>query len=130
MKQVYDKRDEQQKATSIASSTLTIPQDFKSRVNAASSDLNKSTSRASASAVSLPPKSFKFKKQTASGMLIYEKNAKVKFQPCASIKKIKFKTVGRKAINTESKAITIVPGLDVQPLDEDYDIEGLEYLLA
>ena len=72
----------------------------------------------------------KFKKQTASGVLVYEKNKQIKFQPCASIIKLKFKTVGRKTINTESKAITIVPGLNVLPLDEDYDIEGLEYLLA
>ena len=61
---------------------------------------------------------------------MYEKNKKIKFQPCASIKKMKFKTVGRKAINTESKAITIVLGLNVLPLDEDYDVEVLEYLLA
>ncbi|KAK1379255.1 hypothetical protein POM88_025999 [Heracleum sosnowskyi] len=141
-----------QQVKDIASSTLTTTQDSKSRVGTVSNDPPKSLSMTSEP--ELPQKKDKatkvisrkhFHKVTASGVLQWMKGKGMKLlpsdvalktnSPCSRkvslVKHLKIKSVPKRIrITKKTGKLTNVIGINVLPLDEDYDEDALAFLRA
>ncbi|KAK1355880.1 hypothetical protein POM88_049136 [Heracleum sosnowskyi] len=141
-----------QQVKDIASSTLTTTQDSKSRVGTVSNDPPKSLSMTSEP--ELPQKKDEatkvisrkhFHKVTASGVLQWMKGKGMKLlpsdvalktnSPCSRkvslVKHLKIKSVPKRIrITKKTGKLTNVTGINVLPLDEDYDEDALAFLRA
>ncbi|KAK1394699.1 hypothetical protein POM88_013755 [Heracleum sosnowskyi] len=141
-----------QQVKDIASSTLTTTQDSKSRVGTVSKDPPKSLSKTSEP--ELPQKKEgaikgtskrHFHKIIASGVLQWMKGKGMKLlpsdvalkanSPCSSklpqVKHMKIKRVAKRIrITKRTGKLTNVIGINVPPLDEDYDEDALAFLRA
>lgn len=71
-----------------------------------------------------------FRKQTANGILQWSTSKGHKFLPSNQIRRTKFKHAARRVKLSKSKALTIIPGLNLPPLDESYDEDQLQFLWA
>lgn len=71
-----------------------------------------------------------FQKQTANGVLHWSTSKGHNFQPSSHVRRVKFKQTARRIKLSKSRALTIFPGLKLQPLDEDFDEDKLNFLRA